>query len=473
MVLPSECSIRDIFSECLDESKQTVRKHGHSHVELDESSKLKEEVYMRKIAVLMAALLIAGLAAPASAAVSWGGKVNTSIGFHKDNLDTPGTFNARQEVVLSPSISAQDISIALDWQTEVNALSDNTVVHDANGLFRLKAATVTLKGALVDGGKELTTTIGDFKIGNIDKKGVRIEGMEFEGINSSAYLLFNGQDAEYRADFKKSEGQVTGDATVSYVTGDVKYVANGKVALSDALTGRAGVNNVSNVNYVGANMKAQNGLELDGQYNTDETYAVKGSMVIPYDYSPVVTVGYANKGAVGSGINVGAKAVVDGVNVAANWDEITHETVIKAGAGALYEKGNLYHKDRPFGYIGKAVVGAEKTLSFDGRFDVTNALALANASIAAVVDIDANSSDNGFEFARTAVGVEANTVTDVAMLKSVELGGKALVDLMAADPQYEAWAGYQMPNGINIDVAYGNTDKVAGFTAIASKVITF
>lgn len=115
---------------------------------------------MRKIAVLMAVLLIAGLGAPAHAAVSWGGKVNTSINFHKDNLNAPGTFNARQEITLSPNISAQDVNIALGWQTEVNALSDNAVVHDDGGLFRLKTATVTLKGALVDGGKELTSING-------------------------------------------------------------------------------------------------------------------------------------------------------------------------------------------------------------------------------------------------------------------------------------------------------------------------
>lgn len=428
---------------------------------------------MKKIAVLMAALLVAGLCVPASAAVNWGGKLNTSIRFHKDNLDTPGSFNARQEVVLSPSISGQDINIALDWQTEVNALSDNTVIHDDSGLFRLKSASVTLKGALVDGGKDLTTTIGDFKLDNVDRKGIRIEGIEFEGINSSAYLLFNGNNTEYRADFEKKEGQITGDGTVSYIDGDVEYVANGKVALSDALVGRAGVNSRTNVNYVGANMKVQNGVELDGQYNSDKTYDVKGSMAIPYDYNPVVTVGYANKGALGTGINVGAKAVIEGVNVAADWDQITQETVVKAGAGALYDKEDLYHKDRPFGYVGKAVVGTERAFSFDGRFDVTDMLALENAHVAAVVDIDASSNDNGLDLSKTVVGVEANTVTDIAMFKSVELGGKALVDLSGEGRSYEAWAGYQMPNGINIDVTYGNTNDVSGFTAIASKVITF
>jgi hypothetical protein len=441
---------------------------------LDKAGMFKEDVYMKKYTILMVALLIVGLTVPANAAVTWSGKINTNVGFHKDDFNTPGSFNARQEIVLSPHINEQNIDIALDWQTEVNALSNNTIVHDDTGLFRLKSARITLTGALVDGGQELTTTIGDFKLNDVDRKGVKVEGIEFEGINSNAYLLFGGLHPEYRADFVKNEGQITGDATVSYINGDISYIVNGRVGLADGLTLRAGVNSISDIDYVGANMKVQDGVEIDGQYNTDTTYAVKGSMAIPYEYNPVVTVGYANKGALGAGLNVGAKAVVEGVNVAADWDQITHETVVKAGAGALYNMDNLYHADRPYGYIGKAVMGANKTLSFDGRFDVSDLMTLENASIAAVVDVDANSTNNqGFELTNTVVGVEANTVTDLAMFKNIQLGGKAYMDLSNQDQSYEAWAGYQMPNGINLDLSYGKSANMNGFTAVASKVIEF
>jgi hypothetical protein len=438
----------------------------------------KEEVQMKRMTSLIAALLVLSVGFPVHAAVNWGGSIDTSVRFHRDDFHSPGAFDARQEIKLAPNISAADVNIDLEWQTAVDAFSDNRLNDpDAKeeSLFELTRATITVKGPFVQGGQELTTSIGDFKIGEDPKKGIRVEGISIADIDSTAYLIFNDSDnVEYRADFEKESEQVNWKGHISHANNRVDYIADGTIEASEALQLRGGLNSITSVNYVGANLEAPGNVEYDGQYNTDDTYRVRASKELGYAYQPVVSVGYADRGIEGSGANFGVEAVVEGVSVSAKYDQIGSRTEIKAGSGKVYELESLEDDDLvPFGYMAKLVNADEDTLTINGRFDLKDVTGLEKMSLAGVIDVDATVDNATVDLQKTLVGLEASTVADLAAFKGVELSGKAMLDLSGGNPVYEGRAAYEMPNGIEIDVSAGNSEDVNGFAVSASKTIEF
>ncbi len=432
---------------------------------------------MKLVKILVAALLIAGLTAPAHAAIDWDGSILTRVEYEKQDMDTPGVFNAFQEVTLAPQISNADVQILLGWKTDVNNLSDNTIDHGVLGdsLFQLQSATVSLRGAVVDGGPELMTTIGDFKLNDVDRKGVKIEGFDVGGLDSTGYLLFNAPgEVEYRADLAKTDGDVRGTGYVSHSDAGTIFVADALYDVSENLVVIGGIDSGADTYYAGGSMIVNDRTTVDGQYWSDDTYEVGATMDVPYEYDPVITVGYADRGQAGSGVNAGVAAVISDIDVAAAYDQIAAETQVKAGSGDLFLVENLYHNARPTGYVGKVTVGQERQIQVAARYGLDNYFDIKeNTVLNAIVDMNGNIGDEGLNLDRNNLGVEYNTIMDIGPLQAVGIGGSALMNLVDQEPIYEVWAGYEMPNGIVIDAGYGNTPDVTGLNVAASKMIHF
>ncbi len=438
---------------------------------------------MKKVAILVAMALVFSLVAPAIALaagnISVSGKLSTELkGIATGKPAGDPVISGQTLMKLNIGIGAENeqkvkayLELAPSAKTDFTGWLDrdgNVGFTDLPNLFsgiKLNKAYLQADGPYWADGPAIRTTIGDVTINQNDyvanlggRKGISVEGIKAGPVGMDAFWVASGNRMIFPAD----------DNVLTKVSEPVEETYGGRI----------------NANIMGADLgasvvKVQKGAEyalngkfspipmvtLDGVYARDaeQAHAYKVNAAVSLlenltlragyrgadkTFNPVYALrkdsdddGYIEQGETDlaahdrlTGFNVGASTQVYGVNLAADYDNPTKETDVKADTELAGYKlnGEIKATDTK---VSEVSAGVEKSVELFGM-DVTGNYT------AAISD--------------TEISHEVKASSKLSVLPLTLDGRVKMFQKGSEQTQYEANATYEAPNGVTLGLKYLN-----------------
>lgn len=438
---------------------------------------------MKKIAALLSAALVLALAAPAFAAVEFGGKLSTEFKLHEVAGDwvVDGTtgLDIKTEVKAEGGDPVKAVVQLKPWRFAAGFTDGKPTAPFENPGYgvmdqiEVDKAWVETEGAYWHGGPAVHTRIGDVTINWNDyvaylegRRGITVVGMPIGPAQVGAFYAWDTTDAT------RPYG-ITAGANIEGIDLSGILVRKGNVnnyALNGRMTVMPGVGMNADLAIDGANnLLYRAEAELDGLVEgvkvtaayrgandafrpvytipaKDKNGATIGTGFDPADRNDEANVNYDLL----DGFSLRAETTQSGVHMVAGYDQPTQ--IADFAADTVIEGFGLAGKTKVrAGSIQETELSIAKGLNLGG-FDV-------NASYAAKIVPSADIEHT----------VKASTKTDaIAQLQGLELGGQ--VKLVGNNITWKTNAGYSAPNGLNFGAEY---DSAAGASATAGVTVQF
>lgn len=423
---------------------------------------------MKKLAAILSAALVLSLAAPAFAAVEFGGKLGTELELHRDANDE-WAVRGRTGIELQTEVKAEGsgplraVVELKPWEFDNENIGfddDEDADHELEGGFPIdwssrdtpveigiEKAWIESVGSFWNGGPAVTTRLGDVEVewdtyvGHLeDAAGITVEGMEIGPVTGKAFYLWKRDQANV-------EQNPLGIAAEGHVEG---------VDLKGMLVRQNSENNIS----LSAAMDIMPGMNVSGQFALDADNnrlyrldakadsLIQGvTLTAGYrgaddTFAPFYTNRYDEDGEevydLLTGFSIGAETVQSGIRLAADYDDPTKETNLSAETEIEGFKVAASTK-----LVDSEVEETELEVS---RHFIVGAYDILGEYSALIVP--------GDDVEHT---LKASTKTNmIPQLMGLGLSGEVVVQ--GGDITYKAGADYKAPNGLNLAAEYHSED---------------
>lgn len=449
---------------------------------------------MKKLAIALSAALIVALAVPAFAAstLQLGGQLGTDFTYGKAS---DGKYGMTGKSWLDVNLAAEaqggtqikgvikltpwEIKSGLEQDADGNYIRtpfENLTPIDGTMPFGVSSAYLQAVGPFWTGGPSMTTTAGDITMNKDnyvawlgdhsdrgDRKGLAVEGFKVGPLSADAFYVWPGAETKKvvgQPDVVINHGKALGLSTVADIQGihvgaamvrpdgssSVDFATNASAQVIPGLTVN-GVfaadrkffdNQKDNYAYrVGGSFSPLSWLSLDAGYRA----------TMPGFAPEYVATSTDNAPKAGTGYNVGAKATVQGVNLAASFDQPTDNATASADTTVAGVKlaGDV---------AVAADIAAQKYSFSEAHMSAERSFALAGLpAISGKYAADIKPNDSG------KIGIlhdlsASTTLNVIPQLQNVTLTGDVKVqDTKLSDASIGAT--YVAPNGINLGASYG------------------
>lgn len=421
---------------------------------------------MRKIVFLLVAALTLSLAAPAFAAVEFGGRVGSQFKLEKNaadewevvgktgievetSLKAEGGYPVKAVVELKP----WELKGSFDGDGNPDLDFDAKPV-DVDMQLGVSKAWIETEGAFWDGGPAVSTRIGDVHIswdnyvGHLgDRAGVTIDGIQVDPLSAKVFYAWDGANRPMGLAAKAGMYGIDVDGIVVRSAGETNLSvgAGMEVIPGMRLSGRLAMDGAQRLLY---RVQADSDNLIDG---VKVTAAYRSAAA---DFDPLYKRTHDDDGNelwdTLTGVSFGVETTQSGIDLKANYDDPKKETNVEAGTEIQ----------------GFRLSGSTKLVN--SKVTETNLKVARNVMIG---DVDVAGEYN----AKIVPGndiehvFKASTRTDmIPFVQDLGLNGE--VKLVGSNLSWKTSADYTAPNGIELGAAY---DSEHGPSATAGVTVKF
>jgi hypothetical protein len=475
---------------------------------------------MKKLAILLSVVLVMALAVPAFAAdITWTGSMKSWIEYLRkydtteNGLEDTGTVTGKVELTLNSKVTVPGASVNLAGSVKfARTFPGGDVGQNVAGMT-LKNTTVELKGALREGGQNLTISIGNYT--NVEGKGVRgysVTGMKLGQVdvalnwNSSDPNASNNPSTIVR--LSKGGQPLTAKLTVKSVGDSIEHYGDATLKPNDKVDFKVDYKKNGKEYTLSSNVKATNNVSLYGEIKHNDDYKLQAAVgLAEMPFNPSVTAGYRKSGA-NTGYFATTDLAIDAIKARVSYDKIDAKTRLVAGSGAMYDLAIMDNNSRPVqpfaelfyasnqttqqndgkrqGYvlIMNQVGIADPDLQLAARLnlkDIVNLGVSANTTI----EVRGNMKMDSIEAENPdvcMVGVVASTKLSAAGFNNISLSGAYTYNMVGKFDAYKIDASYTAPNQLVFAAGYSKYVKTSeypqggyngNFTITATRTINF
>lgn len=458
---------------------------------------------MRKLAIALTVVMLLALATPAFAAnLQITGSLTGWVQYKKANgLQNPGDWQGGFDVVVKNVLSGASVSISSELKgsrTFPGGWNNGTVPYLTVG-----DPTITIKGALRDGGQDLTLVIGKYNSGIFETRnnswGFNITGLSLGVVTTQINWVADNPDAIYLR-FSKAGDPIKGQVDIRARGGVVDHKGEVTVVPTDKVDVKASYWNNGKDYKVSSNVKATDLVSLYGEVESNKNYKVQASAgkLTQFPFDPTLTVGYRKAGN-DTGYFVSSEMVVNPITAFVSYDDIDDKLYLIGGTGAIYGHAKTNKWVNPFDELyttdsgrrnratatGAVAIlekaGTTKTVQLAGRYDLASLINLglqAGSKIEARAYYKANVDTGATEY--NLVGLIASTKVSAAGFNNIDLTATFVTNLKDNKNDYKFVASYTAPNTLTFSAGYSSENAAypeGGFSGDlfvkASKTLTF